>query len=64
MGRKRPTEAEQFLHGTERAARLDASDAGSRPAAVTDLPGRQPDYCHEASMGHGYATLSVHSGRF
>jgi len=41
------TEAEQFLHGAEGAARLEASDAGSRPAAVTDLPGRQPDYCTE-----------------
>lgn len=40
------TEAEQFLHGAEGATRLEAS-AGSRPAAVTDLPGRQPDYCTE-----------------
>ncbi|KYM99909.1 hypothetical protein ALC62_09530 [Cyphomyrmex costatus] len=31
----------------EGTARLEASDAGSRPAAVTDLPGRQPDYCTE-----------------
>ncbi|KMR03579.1 hypothetical protein RF55_765 [Lasius niger] len=42
----------------------EASDAGSRPAAVTDLPGRQPDYCMEASMDHGRALtpLCVHSG--
>lgn len=45
MKRKRRTGAEQFLRSTEGTARLEASEAGSRPAAVTDLPGRQPDYC-------------------
>lgn len=64
MKRKRRTGAEQFLHSAEGIARLEASDAGSRPAAVTDLPGRQPDYCMEASMDHGRALtpLCVHSG--
>ncbi|KAG7203695.1 hypothetical protein KM043_013723 [Ampulex compressa] len=43
---------------------LEAPDAGSRPAAVTNLPGRPPDYCMKPpwTMGTSFP-VSVHGGK-
>lgn len=63
--RKDRTEGGRQKRGSSCAkgtARLEAPDAGSRPAAVTDLPGRQPDYCAEppwAVPRDGLCCLSI-----